>query len=55
MFDGEPAQVLRAIGYFEDGDLKTLGTSDRVVLGNARDKVDRLPEIHLKPGSLVGR
>jgi hypothetical protein len=55
MFDSEPAQVLRAIGYFEDGDLKTLSTSDRVVLGNARDKVDRLPEIHLKPGSLVGR
>jgi hypothetical protein len=55
MFDGEPAQVLRAIGYFEDGDLKTLSASDRVVLCNARDEVGQLPELYLKSGFLAGR
>jgi hypothetical protein len=55
MFGGEPAQVLRAIGCFEDGDLKTLSASDRLILCNARDKVGRLPEIHLRPRSLAGR
>jgi hypothetical protein len=54
MFDGEPAQVLRAIGYFQDGDLNTLSAADRVVLCNARDEVGRLPEVLLKPGSLAG-
>jgi hypothetical protein len=35
MFDGEPAQVLRALGYFGDGDLKALRTTDGGVLSNA--------------------
>jgi hypothetical protein len=55
MFDGEPAQVLRAIGYFGEGDLNTLSTVDRDALCNARDRVDPLPEVRLKPGSLTGR
>ena len=55
MFDGEPAQVLRALGYFEDGDLPTLDKADRNVLCNARDRIGKLPEVHLKPGSLTGR
>jgi hypothetical protein len=55
MFAGEPAQVLRAIGYFDDGDLKTLSAADRVVLRNARDKVGQLSEVLLRPGSLAGR
>src|SRR6202035_4031559 len=46
MFDGEPAQVLRALGYFEDDDLKTLRAVDRGVLSNARDRTGRLPEAH---------
>jgi hypothetical protein len=54
MFDGEPAQVLRAIGFFGDGDLNTLSAADRDILCNARDKVSRLPEVFLKPGSLAG-
>jgi len=54
MFDGEAAQVLRAIGYFSDGDLKTLGSADREVLCNARDRVGRLPEVFRKSGSLTG-
>jgi hypothetical protein len=55
MFDGEPSQVLRAIGYFGDGDLKTLSSADRNVLCSARDRIGELPEVHLKPGSLAGR
>ncbi len=54
MFGGEPAQVLRALGYFEDGDLTALGTADREVLRNARDRIGKLPEVRLKSGSLVG-
>jgi hypothetical protein len=54
MFKAEPAQVLRAIGYFDDGDLKTLGTADRKTLCDARDRVTELPAIALKSGSLAG-
>jgi hypothetical protein len=55
MFDGEPAQVLRAIGYFGDGDLNTLGAADRKILSGARDRINELPEIHVRSGSLTGR
>jgi hypothetical protein len=55
MFDGEPAQVLRAIGYFGDGDLNTLSSADRDVLRNARDRIGRFPEAHIRQGSLTGR
>jgi hypothetical protein len=54
MFKGEPAQVLRAIGYFEDGDVKTLGSQDRKILRDARDHVKQLPDVHIKSGSLAG-
>ena len=54
MFKGEPAEVLRAIGYFGDGDLGTLSASDRKILGDARDRVGELPEVRLKPGLLTG-
>jgi hypothetical protein len=50
MFGGEPAQVLRAIGFFDDGDLNALGSLDRGVLLNARDRVGRLPQLHLRKG-----
>src|SRR2546430_14922275 len=55
MFDGEPAQILRAIGYFGDGDLNTLSAADRDVVCNAQDRIGKLPAVHLKPGSLAGR
>jgi Nucleotidyl transferase AbiEii toxin, Type IV TA system len=55
MFDGEPAQVLRAIGFFEDGDLDRLSAADRDLLCNARDKVGQLPTVNLRLGSLTGR
>jgi hypothetical protein len=54
MFDGEPAQVLRALGYFGDGDLRTLAPADQQLLREARDRVGRLPELFVKPGSLTG-
>ena len=54
MFHGEPAQVLRAIGFFQDGDLNTLTAADRHTLCDARDRIGDLPEAHLKQGSLAG-
>jgi hypothetical protein len=50
MFGGEPAQALRAIGFFEDGDLRSLGATDRRILREARDRVGALPEVSLKQG-----
>jgi hypothetical protein len=54
MFGGEPSQVLRSIGYFEDGDLVTLSRTDRELLRNARDRIGRLPDVLVKRGSLTG-
>jgi Nucleotidyl transferase AbiEii toxin, Type IV TA system len=55
MFHGEPAQVLRAIGFFDDGDLNTLSVTDRSLLRSARDQVGKMPVVHVRPGSLTGR
>jgi hypothetical protein len=55
LLDGEPAQVLRALGYFEDGDLASLDKADQNLLRNARDKIQRLPGVVMKSGSLTGR
>jgi hypothetical protein len=55
MFNGEPSQVLRSIGYFEDGDLHGLAESDRQLLRNARDRVGQLPDVMIRNGSLTGR
>jgi hypothetical protein len=53
MFNGEPSQVLRAIGYFKDGDLSTLDEADRDLLRNARDRVEELPFVRITPGELA--
>lgn len=53
MFNGEPAQVLRAIGYFRDGDLNTLSQADQQQLRSARNGVDALPDVLLKSRSLA--
>jgi hypothetical protein len=50
MFKGEPAQVLRAIGYFDDGDVRTLSAEDRKILCDARDRVSQLPDVRVKSG-----
>ena len=54
MFKGEPSQVLRSIGYFEDGDLDMLAPTDRALLRNARDRVAELPDVVVRHGSLTG-
>jgi hypothetical protein len=54
MFNGEPSQVLRSIGYFEDGDLHGLAESDRRLLRSARDRVGQLPDVTIRNGSLTG-
>jgi Nucleotidyl transferase AbiEii toxin, Type IV TA system len=53
MFKGEPSQVLRAIGYFKDGDLPTLSKADQDLLRNARDRVDALPDVRIVLGQLA--
>jgi hypothetical protein len=50
---GEPAEVLRAIGYFDDGDLDSLTEADRSALRRARDGVKDLPRVKLRSGSLA--
>jgi nucleotidyltransferase AbiEii toxin of type IV toxin-antitoxin system len=53
MFGGEPSQVMRAIGFFNDGDLCTLPMADREILRNARDRVREIPDVAVTPGSLT--
>lgn len=53
MYKGEPAQVLRAIGYFEDGNLASLGNADRKILTAARDAVKDLPPVIVLSKSLA--
>jgi hypothetical protein len=55
MFNGEPAQVLRALGFFGDGDLKTLAKADQELLRHSRDRVGQLPEVIVRHGALTGR
>ena len=45
MFQGEPSEVLRALGYFEDGDLPSLGAEDKYRLRRERDRVRDLPSL----------
>jgi hypothetical protein len=53
MFKGEPSQVLRAIGYFRDGDLPTLAKSDQELLRRARDEVVEVPDVPVTFGPLA--
>jgi len=52
MFREDPALVLRALGYFKDGDLPTLPKRNREILEQARDRVTDIPELTLMPGLL---
>jgi hypothetical protein len=53
MFNGYPSHVLRAIGYFKDGDLHTLAKADQDLLRNARDQVIEVPDVQFTPGTLA--
>jgi len=50
MFGKDPALLLRALGYFKDGDLPRLPEDVRSRLRTARDRVDAIPEVQLRPG-----
>jgi hypothetical protein len=53
MFGGEPATVLRAIGWFNDGNLPALSDADREVLLDARDRVRVVPQIAVVSDTLA--
>lgn len=50
MYGNDPAQALRAMGYFDDGDLSSLPNSDRAILRAARDRVMDIPDVPLLDG-----
>jgi hypothetical protein len=54
MYRKDPGIALRAIGFFEDGDLPSLPATDRDVLRAARDQVSEVPDVLLNFGSLAG-
>ena len=53
MFRAEPRTALMAIGYFEDGDIRSLARAEKKTLRAARDSVRRLPDVKLIGGSLA--
>jgi hypothetical protein len=53
MFKGEPATVLRALGWFKDGDLPSLSEADRDVLTAAIDRVGDVPSVAITSRSLA--
>ena len=55
MYRKDPALVLRAIGFFKDGDLPSLPKNDQGILRAARDRVNSIPDIALTQGLLDAR
>ena len=53
MFRAEPRTALMAIGYFEDGDIRSLTREEKRTLVAARDRVRDLPDVTLITGSLA--
>jgi hypothetical protein len=53
MFKGEPMTVLRALCYFEDGNLASLDEADRSILRAAAAGIGSLPPIAISSGSLA--
>lgn len=54
MFKQDAALPLKAVGYFEDGDVQSLPEKDKEILRSARDRVRAIPDIVLTRGSLAG-
>ena len=54
MYGKDPGLVLRAIGFFKDGDLPSLPKSDQDILCAARDRVAEIPDVPITPGPLAG-
>jgi hypothetical protein len=53
MFNGEPMTVLRALCYFEDGNLASLDAADQSLLTAAAARIGDLPLVSIHPGSLA--
>jgi hypothetical protein len=49
----DPGLVLKALGYFKDGDLPSLPKADQKLLCEARDRVKEIPDVALTYGSLA--
>jgi hypothetical protein len=54
MYRRDPALPLKALGFFEDGDLPSLSKRDQELLRAARDRVREIPEVTITHGSLAG-
>lgn len=48
MYGKDPGLPLRAIGFFQDGDLPSLSKADQDVLRSARDRVSKVPAVVLR-------
>jgi hypothetical protein len=55
MYGTDPAIPLKALGFFKDGDLRSLPKVDQDLLRRARDRVSRVPEVNLQRGLLPGQ
>jgi hypothetical protein len=55
MYRKDPGLALRAIGFFQDGDLPALPKSDQDALRSARDSVMDIPDITVQQGSLAAQ
>jgi hypothetical protein len=53
MYGNDPGHALRAMGWFEGGDLSLLGEAERAALRAARDKVAEIPDVTLARGLLA--
>jgi hypothetical protein len=53
MYGKDPGLVLRALGYFKDGDLPSLPETDQDILRAARDRVAEIPDVSITYGSLA--
>lgn len=51
MYGKDPGLVLRAIGFFKDGDLPSLSKADQDILRAARDRVTAIPDVVLSQSS----
>lgn len=49
----QPSESLKAIAYFEGGDLYTLNKDERQILIDAVSAVRELPDVDIKPGCLA--
>lgn len=53
MFKGEPMTVMRALCFYEDGNLPSLDSADRSILSAAAARIGDLPSVRVSSGSLA--